>query len=207
MITDEQVVKEGLDFFRANLDFIADRADGGFIDLTVRPKSDRRQFTVAQYKKDMLARCEWWETTEEVSIGYKFQQLHALKDFVIQILDNQFQRWRDVYNILMQEPPELSVTEREVLKARTQKIRADQNVMEWYDRKLKCPMCGLPIYIRDINNNYIDLKKKGKREVCTEHKASERLRSRIKKEREDRRRDQEGKKKKARPEKDPERYK
>lgn len=206
MITDEQVIVEGLDFFRSNVDFLANQSDERFMDLNVRPKSDRKKFTAAQYKKDTLARCEWWENTDEVTIDFKFHHLHALKDFVLQALDDQFQRWRDIYNILMQGPPEDSVQDLEARKERTQRIRAAQGVMRWYDRKLKCPMCGLPIYIRDINNNYIDEKTKGKRKVCTEHSASVRLRSRIKKEREDRRKDQKEKKRKAPPKKDPERF-
>lgn len=210
MITLEERSKEALDLFRNNVDALADMADGDFIDLKVRPKSDRKKFTFKQYKKDVLEGCDRLENAPEAMRNQIWNHLSGLKDFILAALDNQFTRYRDIYNLVTTpldnwEPPE----DLEERKKSLQKIRAEQDGWAWHDRRSRCPQCypPLPIYIRDINNNYIDLKERGKRKVCMEHSASGKLRGRMKKEREDRRREQEGKKKKAKPKKDPERYK
>ena len=183
-----------------NIDTIATLADGSFIDPLVRPKNKRKKFTAAKYKETCLARIEFWREQEDIPINH----FSGFEDYTLQALQNQFQRFRDIYCLLMRAP---SIEHPNVLaeqKAAVQKIRTEQREMDWKDRKLKCPICGLPVYTRDINNNYIDLKKRGKREVC-QHRAGANLRSKMKTVREARRVEQ--KKKQRIPKKDPLRYK
>lgn len=204
MTVDEDRLARGFKILRDNLDTIAASSDGRFMNPYVRPKDKRVAFTKEQYVKDILARIKFWETTDEVTRDWQLNQFSGLADFVLQGVDNQFQRFRDIYYLLMQKPPETTNAELEASKAQTQKIRADQREMHWTDRKHTCAMCALPIFVRDINNNYIDLKAKAKREVC-QCSAGPKLRSRLKKLREAKRAEQ--KKKQRIPKKDPLRYK
>ena len=184
-----------------NIDAIADLADGMFIDPLTRPKKKRKKFTAIKYKETILERIAFWRERGTWPVNH----FSGFEDYTLQAIENQFQRPRLLYNLLMRDPS-LDDDPNDLVeqKAATQKIRADQREMSWKDRKLLCPICGLPVYIRDVNNNYIDMKKKAKREVC-QHRAGKNLRSKMKTVREARRVEQ--KKKQRIPKKDPLRYK
>ena len=194
------------ELFENNIDFLAAIADGQFIDLKVRPKSARKKFTKEQYTKECLERVAYHRKNRDDGLQPQWYTNHFLsfEEFTIEAMQHYFSRFRLLYTILIAEPPTETPDEREARTKRRQEIRAAQRDMDPTDRKLRCPMCALPVYVRDVNNNYIDLKKKHSREVC-QCSASFKLRTRMKKLREEKRRGQEDKKK-QRKKKDPKRY-
>jgi hypothetical protein len=185
----------GLDFVESNLHYLAGRADGQFIDLSVRPKSARKTWTKESYTEEVLENIGFWRAQ---SVEEQMRGLNGLKGFTLGALEDQFQLWRDIAMILRRRPIDRSVPE--VAKRELEERRTTEKHKDQFDRSKVCIQSGLAVFIRDINNNYIDKKAGADREVCP-CKTCERNRTAMTKAIAEKR------KRPKRKKKDPERYK
>jgi hypothetical protein len=160
MITDEERRTEELDFVEANVSYLAKQADGQFIDLKVRPKNKRVKWTEESYRKTLLGNIQYWRTAP---INDYMRYVYGVKGFVLQALDNQFTRFRDVHALLRSRPAD-PAPDREK-QERRDKLRTEQADMDELDKNRKCLDCGKFLFHRDETNNKIHEKK----EVCTCH--------------------------------------
>lgn len=159
----QEFVLDQLSILETNLAIIAHMADGQFIDLKVRPKDKRKKWTEKGYFDTMTKRIAYFRA-ENDSWDWKEDALFGVKAFTIACLKDQYQRFRDLWNIMHNKYVDPEIEKKK--KARGKKIRKEQEEMDKFDRKRKCPGCGKPILIRDLQNNYIDKKKRAKRAVC-----------------------------------------
>jgi len=165
MMNDKEFVLDQLNYVEMNLPVLAKRAVPHFIDPNVRPKDKRVAWTEKSYTEGINAGITYYRTeSNEASWAWKRKVLFGLKEFVLACLDDQFLRFRDVWGLLhiRWQDPAIDMQKR----ARQKGITLEQLTMETFDRARKCPGCARPVFIRDLQNNYIDLKKRAEREVC-----------------------------------------
>ena len=197
MKTDEDIRTEELDFVVANVDMLAKRANGNFMDRLVRPKKKRVKFTTEQYKEDVLANVEYWR---EAPIKTYLNWVHGVQGYAEGAIKDQFEYYLTVYRMLNSRPdPELEAADA-AKKAKMRALREAQVGMDVFDMGRKCLACFKFMFHRDENNN----ERHKKKDVC-ECNSSRSLQNQMKAKTSEYRKDLADKKKI--PPKDPMRYK
>lgn len=153
---------EEREFVCANVDRLAELAEGQFIDLSVRPKSKRKKFEREMYRDAVMTGNDWWkDQPEELQSKY----LNGCAGFAMQAMNQEFvpERVRWIYSMFCARPDpkqEQADREKDVLRKR---LRIEQATMNAFDANIRCLNCGKFIHLYDEKNN----RRHEKEEVCT----------------------------------------